>query len=434
MKHARATKQEREQARLRRAKRLRIGGVVLLVLVAGGVLVARYYAQRGFRLLASDGQPIHRAIMSGPMVDGPANGEWEYEGGYCRRAGPRDGGPLFRQRVLAAWLEDGSPALGGTTVFEIPPDTESVEIRLPPEAPISGRVVDATGAPAGDVEVYLELADVEDGRDHSPWFYDSPWFKSTSGADGRFTISGTAASETYEVFVDPGGFGNPVRVGKIQGGTRDLDVVLDTLRPIPITVVRTDGRPVKDVKVWVTATLFGADITPPHSIEFTGTDGRVTIRRLASDMRYWLLVDGWRGGSADGRPAMLGAVRKNWSPEPERIVLVETVVSVVDASGDPVPRATLWVILPGMGGGPHDASERGTLRILAERGREAKIVALPPATIAHPAEGVEDDRFERWKAHARSTPRLGGGETLTILPTQEDGEIEIVVQQPTKGR
>lgn len=400
---------------------------VLLGLAAiglGAVLWAFLPARetgRRLRFTTSTGEPLDALQLY--LRTGISDGST----GEFRQVGLDDGGLFWvnypidvplRGMVLGAWTPDGHAASGAAVVFEVPAGAGLTEVRLAEEAPISGTILDVTGQPAEAVSVYVGVED--------PWGVerpvigqmscrdDWPWLHAVSGRDGRFAIAGTAAGHSYTLWIDAAtAFGRvgaqDVRRGNFVAGTSDARIELGGLRPIGVEVVRQDGSPIAGVQI----AAWQRERTSANA--YTDASGRVLLQGLDINATYRLTAS----TTLDRRPQVLGGVRVDWSPRPERFVLVETVVVLVDETGSPVSHATLWVLVPPAlwqhGGYPLEANEAGEVTLLTELGGEASLVALrPPPPLPF--------------------PRPLGGETRTALPTQRDGRIQIAVQQPTALR
>ncbi|MEE2940327.1 MAG: carboxypeptidase-like regulatory domain-containing protein [Planctomycetota bacterium] len=122
-------------------------------------------------------------------------------------------------------------------------------------AGLTGRLVEADGAPVEGLEVELYEFDLEtvfaDG--HHPVREELCMGKARSGADGRFFISGARSTGFHGVAIDPGGGRYTLRFVDTSlepGAEKDMgDIVLEPGGVVVGTVVDEDGDPVEGARV-----------------------------------------------------------------------------------------------------------------------------------------------------------------------------------------
>ena len=222
-------------------------------------------------------------------------------------------------------------------VVEDPPDGV-LDLRLPPEGCIEGRVLDPAGAPVAGATLRAlfprpgEAEDLlEPGDDQLP-----PGVE-TDG-EGRFRIGRLGpGSWILEVEV-PGNLPGIDRT-VVEAGTRDLVLRCGENAPPEITVVDAGGAPLPGVEVMAEEAEGGG--TRRQRVHFgiaassvTDGSGKARLRGLDRDRSYHLSLRPSNPG------AWAGAVRNGWSPRDERIALDpmrQLTVRVVDPEGRPLP-------------------------------------------------------------------------------------------------
>ncbi|HEU0031506.1 MAG TPA: carboxypeptidase regulatory-like domain-containing protein [Kofleriaceae bacterium] len=124
--------------------------------------------------------------------------------------------------------------------------TITIDAVPPRDATITGRVVDATGAPLDDVLVRAlppEVGQPKDAPPHATAF-------ATTDADGRFTLE-NLDRVPYEIAAQLEGYA-PVRRDDVLGGTKNLTLTLDPGQVIAGSVETTDGAAVPAYTLLVT--------------------------------------------------------------------------------------------------------------------------------------------------------------------------------------
>lgn len=112
----------------------------------------------------------------------------------------------------------------------------TIRLGYPPphDATISGWVRDAGGTPLADVVVRAAPA---------AYYGGAPTVVATTGADGKFTISGVARTASYDLSAEAEDHLKEVRTS-VPGGSRNVVLTLDAGLPIDGQVVDAHGAPV----------------------------------------------------------------------------------------------------------------------------------------------------------------------------------------------
>jgi len=274
------------------------------------------------RVLDSDGRPVHRAWSLFYYRDDDASG-----GGS--RLEDADRGDLkirLPSEPFTGWLEifraeddQRRPLpLGAVFLGPIRPGHDDVEVRLPPERSIDGRVVDETGKGVSGATVSARPA-VPDGPkrpDDRVYLHDGV----VNEPDGRYRL-GRLADRSYRVIVlPPLQFARPMP-RDAHAGTKALTFDLRASANPVLTVVDPEGRPQSGARVRVTEPMSSGMEIPKFSENAvaagkTDGSGRIRLRGLDASARYRLEVS-----APNDRRDLVGKVMREWQPNEEKIVL-----------------------------------------------------------------------------------------------------------------
>lgn len=266
-----------------------------------------------------------------------------------------------------------------------------------PSRRISGRVSDAeTGAPIGDASLFV---DSTSGETH--------WSRAVvAEEDGTFDISGVGEG-TYTLSARAPAYlaGDKITltVSK-RDGDRELDLPLERGITIPITVVDTNGEPVRDATV-------AADFTPDGSkikrLFFTDANGRVLVPMTEKSSKTVFIIP--RSGSL--------AIARITSEDPNgaKLIVPDPVVTLTlrtrNSSDEGVPLVQYGIRYQGQN------LPRALLQSLA-RARSFALITGTSGDVSiplMPAGRYDIDWFPPAKAtpsSARTSVEAAGGETV----------------------
>lgn len=142
---------------------------------------------------------------------------------------------------------------------------EEIEIDVPAHR-IQGRIVDAGGAPVGDVgvtahETLTQPAAIAGGR---------------ANADGRFVIDGVGSGTWQVAVAGEMGISEPVSVSIDDGDVDGVVLTFEPTRTVNVNVVDVTGAPVPGAFIHVELPL-GASGTKP-TLQMTRADGKTSFR------------------------------------------------------------------------------------------------------------------------------------------------------------
>lgn len=153
------------------------------------------------------------------------------------------------------------------------PGEATVEFTLEREAVVRGKVLDASGAPAAEIDVRAMQPD----RAHQiPFDFDGDELEDETDRDGEFQIDGLVGGRTLLVASSPGGVpGEPFEVQLVAGQT--LEGVTLQLVPgghLEGEVVDRDGRPDGELHVWIRSLErdFNTTVDVDREGRFSGRD------------------------------------------------------------------------------------------------------------------------------------------------------------------
>jgi RNA polymerase sigma-70 factor (ECF subfamily) len=331
------------------------------------------------RVLDADGGPVPQATLSyvhvydAPMMDG--TNKTHRQGSEPRDpVAVRDGAAtitLPREEVGDRWLavrqaraRSGVATPGAVVVLVPDPLPAEMEIRLPPERRIGGRVVDPDGAGVPGVRVRLNAA----ASGSFEWWIPygaTEQAAATTRADGSFDVGGLG-DLTYRLsFETPTGYA-PLTAIKIAAGTSGVEVRL--LRGVEPTIRVLDalGRPLEGCSVSVTQS---SGLTTSMALSTrTEADGVVKLPPLDPNVRYELSV-----GPPEGRDDLLHAWTQSWSPV-DAVIRLDPAFAVAglvrDAAGKPLAGALVSYRRANTVTGKTLSGEDGRFRVTGLRAKE----------------------------------------------------------------
>ena len=241
-----------------------------------------------------------------------------------------DDNGVFKLRLAAGDYDVTVKAEGYAPVRDRPTISgdHSRRYRLHPAARLAGRVVDRQSRePVPGANVWLRLDRLESWVDRD----------ATADDEGRFEFDDLAAGGYVVLARHQGSIGlaQAVSVGVAQAVT-DVEVLVQTARSITGTVVGTDGKPRAGVRV-----IAGRSDPPYERPQFvkSGADGSFTVQGLLP-AKY--RVSAFAEGQGSSKPETAQVTSRD-------VVALKLVIDaalkirgqVLDASGQPVPEATV---------------------------------------------------------------------------------------------
>lgn len=291
------------------------------------------------------------AADSGQAVPGVVVGYRGWKGdAFTRRkfVGRRDGGVEVRVVEGTTRLELNTEAEGfaNRRLVWQPPNGESIPlaltVRLERAVAIGGRVVDSDGQPVAGARVGwgTESAAAEGSKEPTHWFQ---YLETQTDAEGRWSIARIAAEvlphlngsaehpghqPSQRVSTDR----EPEALAQLTAGTHVFRLApAATVRGL---VVNVDGEPIPEAKILVGRRGFVGSRTSAAAF-----DGVFTVPGCA-------LGNSSITAEASGYAAKTVPIVVAAEMEPVRIELTRAAslrLRVIDAAGDPVPQATVWL-------------------------------------------------------------------------------------------
>jgi hypothetical protein len=348
-----------------------------------------------FRVLDDQGLPVPsasvRLTMSGGgsagtnVTDGVGSLETDFSDSSFGRGLPK--GEVFAEADGARGHDGLRLPLGPARVGPIAVDQREVELRLPPERTISGRVVTSDGARLAGVLVRARLAGKESyGGDGSST-------EGRSDAQGAFRVGGLADGE-YQLSVMASPDYVPLPPQTATSGAANVELKLRRGVVARVRVLDHAGKPVAGAAVSLQPTpkaqpagqpgMPGAPgRVDPYSYERGGSsnlsattslDGVALFRGLDGETTYTL-----NAGAPQARDDVRGTRQENWSPADTDVRLERGYVVagwVRDAAGKPVEGASLMRKTSESGWSGERLNADGSFRI---RGLEPGTVTLKAA-------------------------------------------------------
>jgi hypothetical protein len=290
---------------------------------------------------------------------------------------------------VEAWVNRGASevplAAGPARVGPLGADQREVEVRLPPERTIEGRVVADDGTGVRGVLVRARPLPDPANRNYQPPYAG----EGRSDAQGRFRVGSLGEGEhAIEVSVPPD-FLVP-ETSPVAAGTRGLEVVLRRGLTARIRVRDPEGQPLGRAQVnpqiqvppnltqaqqqeWHRRRNLVQQQRPPEA-GTTGQDGLVVLRGLDPEMTYSLHVS---APKEDMRPAHI----PRWTPADTEVQLERGYVitgSMRDPQGRLVPGAQLYQKNANGGWGGMSVNGDGTFRLVALARGMVTLAAIPP--------------------------------------------------------
>ncbi len=331
------------------------------------------------RVLDGDGKPVPRAKAAFTVGTRASLRiiQLEVEDGRVEFPWPKKAGTVA---VWAPATEEGEPLpWGPARVAVTEGDSEEVEVRLPPERTIVGRVADPDGAAVSGASVAARAAGAEDWHSQ-PQVHGS----ALTDADGRFEIHGLGDGDYRLEVTEAGDYASP-KAPTAKGGATGVEIVVRKGVVATITVLDEAGRPIQGARVGVGVREPIPNGWRSHTATEgeTGPDGTLRLSALDPSGDYEL------HGSA---PAHRTVREAAWKPADTTLRLgrsLEIRGRVRDAKGNPV-RATVWAKCDGSTRS-QDSRPDGLFRIDDLPYGPVKVGATPKA--AEDARPIEPTRW-----------------------------------------
>ncbi len=263
-----------------------------------------------FHVLGPDGQPVDRGDL---IVHYRGAHQWvddwnQVKDGKasCRPPETREG---FWVDVYRARSRSGARLDAGGALFgPFPKDQREVEVRLPAERRITGKVRDENGAPVPGVRVVAEPVypfDCTGPNTHSETFagpegeFELRWL-----GDLEYVVKGDVPPEFLDL--------EPV---KVRAGSRGVVLVLTRGCEPKITVLDDHGAPVPRTSFWIISLQGG---TWSSSREGADADARGVAALTGLDPAEKYIV---KISPPDDRPTLLDLELRDWEPRDTTIEL-----------------------------------------------------------------------------------------------------------------
>lgn len=307
--------------------------------VTGVLLTVGAGATFAGRVVGPEGEPVPGASLRLTGTLGRYAGEqWEsLNAGPDVPVGPEGSFCVEHVYAPAVGVFASAPGFGETVLPEVPVDGRQVEVRLPAERRLGGRVVDGKGTAVAGAE--LRLVPLAGGR-----FSRAGPIRAVSGPDGSFAIGGLGDLR-MTLTVSAPGFADAALV--VEGSADDLEIVLGPGERIEGIVVDGEtGRPIAGVPV--VARPVRPDPTLPSGPVRDRTDasGRFRLLRLTRD-RFELSLNSERDARPGDPPyAAVDGLEVPSGTTDLRIALapgLEISGRVTDEAGRPVPEVDVSI-------------------------------------------------------------------------------------------
>ncbi len=241
-------------------------------------------------VLMADGSPAHDARVSVLPRDGYPDDE---HGNRPRRKATADKDGRFTvENVWArAWNVSVAPRAGESPGFEaatvenVSPTDGPLAIHVQPGESISGRVLDASGAPMSGAALAVKLVKTRRWRSD----------ETRSDADGQFTFGGLTPGE-HSIRVRPVPGATQFREQTIHGvaaGSSGVEIAVETGATLRGRVVDGDGRPVAGRDVLAFRAARSRFSQPSASGVTTDAHGRFELGGLPSETHRLVLESAW---------------------------------------------------------------------------------------------------------------------------------------------
>jgi RNA polymerase sigma factor (sigma-70 family) len=322
------------------------------------VVAALPAAQKGeevrVRVLDVDGSPVADAsvqclyVFDGVSMDG--SGAWRkqasprgnlvpvHDGAAAVTLPRRDSGRgELWIAVFPAPPRKGVTPCGAAVVAVPDPPPAEIEVRLPRDRRIAGRVVGPDGSGVAGVRVSVHAASCAAFE----WMLMAGMEEqggARTGPDGAFDVGGLG-DFTYRLsFTVPSGFA-PAMPVKAAAGTTGVEVrLLRGFEPV-VTVLDASGRPLEGCRVYAMVASTGPMPAAPSLSATTSAEGAAKLPPLDRTGRYTLQID-----PPEGRDDLLHTWSRDWTPADATFRLEQafSIAGVVrDAAGSPLSGATV---------------------------------------------------------------------------------------------
>jgi protocatechuate 3,4-dioxygenase beta subunit len=311
-------------------------------------------------VLDPEGRPVPRARAH--VADGTGREEWAEVVMAFAEVIDGEARLRFREGIPeSVWYEvsealdhSGAPLAVGAVAGGPVPFPGRIEVRLPAEFAISGRVIGPDGEGIGGARI--EAWTIDGVRGHHG--------DARSAADGGFRIAGLGDFRYRLTLYAPPGFAYPDRV-LTRGGEDGLTIRLGIGVTLRVTVRDGEGQPIGNARV-----------DPHHSACWltTGPDGVAEIRGFAEGSRIDLEVS-----PPPDRPDLLPSERRSLTPGAVEVTLRAALFvrgRVLDESGSPVTGRRVLIV--SVSDDPTGAVRCGPFPVCADG--SFRIGPLPPCS------------------------------------------------------
>ncbi|MCU0724613.1 MAG: carboxypeptidase-like regulatory domain-containing protein [Planctomycetes bacterium] len=312
-------------------------------------------------VLDPEGRPVPRARAR--VTDGTGREEWAEVVTAFAEVIDGEARLRFRERVPeSVWYEvaealdhSGAPLPLGVVAGGPVPFPGRVEVRLPAQLAISGRLIGPDGEATGGARIEAWGNEGVGGL-HGD---------ARSAADGGFRIAGLGDFRYRLNILAPPGFAHPDRV-LARGGEDDLTIRLGIGDTLHVTVRDGEGRPIGNARV-----------DPHHSACWltTGPDGVAVIRGFAKGRRIDLEVS-----PPPDRPDLIPSVKRSVTPGAVEVTLRTALFirgRVLDESGAPVTDRRVRIV--SVSDDPTGEARCGPFPVCADG--SFRIGPLPPCSV-----------------------------------------------------
>lgn len=344
------------------------------------------------RVFDPQGRPVPRADVrlhegsgssqGGSLSDGVTQWRTSHGTGFAVALAA---GELSVEVARARDEEDRPLPLGSARVGPLAPDQRFVDVRLPPERAIEGRVLDAEGRPLAGVGLSAVLVDEDEDDDFYYEMRSDP--DARSDADGRFRL-GQLGDAAHRIRVHaPAEYLTP-EFPSARPGAAPLEIRLTRGVSVRVRVLDASGAPVPGAQVAARVRVSAEGQRPQdmwaarRAMERhgrsgrTGRDGIVRLHGLDASRSWDLAVN----APSDHRE-LLPQTREQWVPGDTEVRLASAFSingRVQDREGAPIPTAIVYSSTGGGGWQGNGVDPKGAFRVGGlKAGDQVSLMAVP---------------------------------------------------------